>query len=84
MINYHDSIEEIEKKIKKYSERRSKVENANYILAMQLKAIKNGELKTVEDIAKWDFEKIKMGDLVLSIERKWGGVEYWKKKFRKI
>ena len=80
MINYHDSIEEIEKKIKKYSERRSKVENANYILAMQLKAIKNGELKTVEDIAKWDFEKIKMGDLVLSIERKWGGVEYWKKK----
>lgn len=78
MINYHDSIEEIENKIKKYSERRSKVENANYILAMQLKAIKNGELKTVEDIAKWDFEKIKMGDLVLSIERKWGGVEYWK------
>ena len=70
MINYHDSIEEIENKIKKYSERRSKVENANYILAMQLKAIKNGELKTVEDIAKWDFEKIKMGDLVLSIERK--------------
>ena len=67
MINYHDSIEEIEKKIKKYSERRSKVENANYILAMQLKAIKNGELKTVEDIAKWDFEKIKMGDLVMSI-----------------
>ena len=67
MINYHDSIEEIEKKIKKYSERRNKVENANYILAMQLKAIKNGELKTVEDIAKWDFEKIKMGDLVLSI-----------------
>ena len=70
MINYHDSIEEIENKIKKYSERRSKVENANYILAMQLKAIKNGELKTVEDIAKWDFEKIKTGDLVLSIERK--------------
>ena len=69
MINYHDSIEEIEKKIKKYSERRNKVENANYILAMQLKAIKNGELKTVEDIAKWDFEKIKMGDLVLSIDR---------------
>lgn len=67
MINYHDSIEEIEKKIKKYSERRNKVENANYILAMQLKAIKNGELKTVEDIAKWDFEKIKMGDLVISI-----------------
>lgn len=67
MINYHDSIEEIEKKIKKYSERRNKVENANYILAMQLKAIKNGELKTVEDIAKWDFEKIKMGDLVMSI-----------------
>ena len=66
MINYHDSIEEIEKKIKKYSERRNKVENANYILAMQLKAIKNGELKTVEDIAKWDFEKIKMGVLVLS------------------
>ena len=26
-------------------------------------------LKTVEDIAKWDFEKIKMGDLVMSIER---------------
>ena len=69
MINYHDSIEEIEKKIKKYSERRNKVENANYILAMQLTAIKNGELKTVEDIAKWDVEKIKMGDLVLSIER---------------
>ena len=67
MFNYHDSIEEIEKKIKKYSERRNKVENANYILAMQLKAIKNGELKTVEDIAKWDFEKIKMGDLVISI-----------------
>lgn len=75
MINYHDSIEEIEKKIKKYSERRNKVENANYILAMQLKAIKNGELKTVEDIAKWDFEKIKMGDLVLSIERKGDGDE---------
>lgn len=75
MINYHDSIEEIEKKIKKYSERRNKVENANYILAIQLKAIKNGELKTVEDIAKWDFEKIKMGDLVLSIERKGDGVE---------
>jgi argonaute-like protein implicated in RNA metabolism and viral defense len=67
MFNYHDSIEEIEKKIKKYSERRNKVENANYILAMQLKAIKNGELKTVEDIAKWDFEMIKTGDLVMSI-----------------
>ena len=75
MFNYHDSIEEIEKKIKKYSERRNKVENANYILAMQLKAIKNGELKTVEDIAKCDFEKIKMGDLVISIERKGGGDE---------
>jgi hypothetical protein len=36
---------------------------------MQLKAIKNGELKTVEDIAKWDFEMIKTGDLVISIER---------------
>ena len=54
--------------IKKYSKRESKIENANYILAMQLDKIRKGELLSVEDIAKWDFEMIKRGELVESIE----------------
>jgi hypothetical protein len=35
---------------------------------MQLNEIKKGNLLSVEDIAKWDFEMIKRGELVLSIE----------------
>ena len=68
MYNTHEEINKIQNLIKKYSERKSKIENANYILAMQLDKIRKGELLSVEDIAKWDFEMIKVGDLVRSIE----------------
>jgi hypothetical protein len=68
MFNTHDEIIKLEKLIAKYSkERKSKIENANYILVTQLQKIKNGELKSVEDIAKWDFEMIRTGELVESI-----------------
>ena len=68
MYNTHEEINKIQNLIKKYSERKSKIENANYILAMQLDKIRKGELLSVEDIAKWDFEMIKVGDLVRSVE----------------
>jgi hypothetical protein len=35
---------------------------------MQLNEIKKGNLLSVEDIAKWDFEMIKRGELVMSVE----------------
>ena len=68
MYNTHEEINKIQNLIKKYSERKNKIENANYILAMQLNEIKKGNLLSVEDIAKWDFEMIKRGELVMSIE----------------
>ena len=68
MYNTHEEINKIQNLIKKYSERKNKIENANYILAMQLNEIKKGNLLSVEDIAKWDFEMIKRGELVESIE----------------
>jgi hypothetical protein len=36
---------------------------------MQLNEIKKGNLLSVEDIAKWDFEMIKRGELVESINK---------------
>ena len=68
MYNTHEEINKIQNLIKKYSERKNKIENANYILAMQLNEIKKGNLLSVEDIAKWDFEMIRIGELVESIE----------------
>lgn len=68
MKNYKEEIERIEGLIKKYSQRRNKIENSNYILAMELKEIREGRLNSVEDIAKWCFEMIKTGELVRSIE----------------
>ena len=67
MLNSKQEIEKIENMIKKYSKRESKIENANYILAMQLDKIRKGELLSIEDIAKWDFEMIKKGELVESV-----------------
>ena len=67
MYNTHEEINKIQNLIKKYSERKNKIENANYILAMQLNEIRKGNLLSVEDIAKWDFEMIKVGDLVRSV-----------------
>ena len=67
MYNTHEEINKIQNLIKKYSERKNKIENANYILAMQLNEIKKGNLLSVEDIAKWDFEMIKVGDEIRSI-----------------
>ena len=67
MLNSKQEIEKIENMIKKYSKRESKIENANYILAMQLDKIRKGELLSVEDIAKWDFEMIKRGELTLDV-----------------
>jgi hypothetical protein len=69
MYNTHEEINKIQNLIKKYSERKNKIENANYILAMQLNEIKKGNLLSVEDIAKWDFEMIKRGELVESINK---------------
>ena len=69
MYNTHEEINKIQNLIKKYSERKNKIENANYILAMQLNEIRKGNLLSVEDIAKWDFEMIKVGDLVRSIDK---------------
>lgn len=68
MYNTHEEINKIQNLIKKYSERKNKIENANYILAMQLNEIKKGNLLSVEDIAKWDFEMIRTGDLIRSIK----------------
>ena len=68
MKNYKEEIERIEGLIKKYSQRRNKIENSNYILAMELKEIREGRLNSVEDIAKWCFEMIKTGELVRSVE----------------
>ena len=68
MKNYKEEIERIEGLIKKYSQRRNKIENSNYILAMELKEIREGRLNSIEDIAKWCFEMIKTGELVRSIE----------------
>ena len=73
MTNTHEEIEKLEKLIKKYAQRRDKIENGNYILAMQLKAIREGKLLTVEDVAKWDFEYIKVGDEVMYVNGKDGG-----------
>lgn len=68
MYNTHEEIEKLEKLIQRNSiKRESKIENANYILAMQLTRIRNGELKSIEDIVKWDFDMIKMGELVEKI-----------------
>ena len=67
MLNSKQEIEKIENMIKKYSKRESKIENANYILAMQLDKIRKGELLSVEDVAKWDFEMIKRGELVMEV-----------------
>ena len=67
MYNTHEEINKIQNLIKKYSERKNKIENANYILAMQLNEIRKGNLLSVEDIAKWDFEMIKVGDEIRSI-----------------
>lgn len=69
MYNTHEEINKIQNLIKKYSERKNKIENANYILAMQLNEIKKGNLLSVEDIAKWDFEMIKVGDEVMWIDK---------------
>jgi hypothetical protein len=67
MYNTKEEIAKIENMIKKYSKRESKIENANYILAMQLDKIRKGELLSVEDIAKWDFDMIRVGDEVISL-----------------
>lgn len=74
MYNAKEEITKLENKILKESKRRTKIENGNYILAMQLKEIREGRLMSVEDIAKWDFEMIKTGELVGSIENggRWG------------
>lgn len=69
MYNTKQEIEKIENMLKKYSKRESKIENANYILAMQLDKIRKGELVSVEDIAKWDFEMIRVGELTLSVTK---------------
>lgn len=70
MYNAKEEISKLEEKILKESKRRTKIENGNYILAMQLKEIREGRLMSVEDIAKWDFEMIKTGELVGSITSK--------------
>ena len=67
MIDTKEKINRIEKLIEKYSKRRDKIENGNYILAMELKKIQDGELRSVEDVVKWCFEMMRMGDEVRSI-----------------
>ena len=71
MFNYKDEISNIEKKILTESKKRGMIENGNYILAMELKEIREGKLNSVEDIAKWCFEMIKTGELVKDV-MKWG------------
>lgn len=67
MFNYKDEISNIEKKILTESKKRGMIENGNYILAMELKEIREGRLNSVEDIAKWCFEMIKTGELVKDV-----------------
>ena len=67
MFNYKDEIINIEKKILTESKKRGMIENGNYILAMELKEIREGRLNSVEDIAKWCFEMIKTGELVKDV-----------------
>ena len=74
MFNYKDEISNIEKKILTESKKRGMIENGNYILAMELKEIREGRLNTVEDIAKWCFEMIKTGKLVESVIEVWENI----------
>ena len=67
MYNTKEKIKEIESMLEKYKEKHNKIENANYILSMQLDRISKGELKSIEDIVKWDFEMIRVGDECLKI-----------------
>ena len=67
MLNTKEEIAKLEQKIQQYSKKRNKIENANYILAMQIKDIQEGKLTNIEDIIKWDFEMIRMGDTVNQI-----------------
>lgn len=67
MFNYKDEISNIEKKILTESKKHGMIENGNYILAMELKEIREGKLNSVEDIAKWCFEMIKTGELVKDV-----------------
>ena len=69
MFNYKDEISNIEKKILTESKKHGMIENGNYILAMELKEIREGKLNSVEDIAKWCFEMIKTGELVKDVLR---------------
>ena len=61
MINTKEEIEKIEKLIQKESQRRDKIENGNYILAMLLKDIREGKVTNIVEVAEWCFEKIKIG-----------------------
>ena len=45
MYNTHEEINKIQNLIKKYSERKNKIENANYILAMQLNRFRSKLIK---------------------------------------
>ena len=49
MFNYKDEISNIEKKILTESKKHGMIENGNYILAMELKEIREGKLNSVED-----------------------------------
>ena len=79
MIDTKEKINRIEKLIEKYSKRRDKIENGNYILAMELKKIQDGELRSLEDVVKWCFEMMKTGDEVRSIMGEWRMVGWWNK-----
>ena len=69
MFNTKEEIEKLEKKIQKYSQRRNEIESANYIIAMQIKEIKDGKLMSIEDILKWDFDMLNVGEIVNQIQK---------------
>lgn len=55
------TIEQIDAEIKRCVKGANKIENGNYILAMLLKDIKEGKVTNILEVAKWCFEKIKIG-----------------------
>lgn len=67
MYNTNEKIKEIESMLERYKDKHNKIENANYILSMQLDRIYKGELKSVEDVIKWDFEMVRVGEECLGI-----------------
>ncbi len=62
------TIEQIDNEIKRCVNRNNTIENGNYILAMLLKDMKDGKVTNMMEVARWCFDNIKTGRLIMSIK----------------